>query len=561
MQGDNPGLLPTTPEEHPDNNPPLYFTINDHEQAFPVTPSRVIQGGLSRVYVCPMGNPNPWGKPVVAMKRPREWIESDDLSNFKAVYTREAYLWQALGSHPAILELVDVSMRWDVPTLITEFMPATLRERLKRPSNMTPLEIAGTGLAISAALAYALERLRDFSHGDVKPENILFDVSDAPMLADFGLSSAITSAGNLTLPISSGTTIYMAPEVLLAAPSDAASDMYSLGLTLFEMLAGQVAFPWTGDMASYAQSRQKSPWDRLDTDAEPALVSLLEGLLEKRPADRLQSREVVAELSRFVGERGVELPSWLAKSSVSAKPSGYELVALAMNFLRLNAMDDARVCVEDALASSTDREELREAQHAASSLAATAGDSEQARKFLSDAREGIELAPREAQAKHYRFVAQWELHGEGRGTEAIAAARKSIELFSGDSETRFILGMSLSLAGQAGGEYEEALCELEKAVEVSTLVERYNFLVFMCLKAGQPIRALHHATQCIRLNPTSGWAHGLRVYVFTMVGIRGELDRETISDDATWAMNDPSTPPHIRQIVEAQPFVIIDRVI
>jgi serine/threonine-protein kinase len=136
--------------------------------------------------------------------------------------------------HPHILPVYDVGLEGDRLYLVMAYMPGgTLGQRIAATPDGLPLEeIVCTTAQVAAALDHA--HAQNIVHCDLKPGNILLDGRGNAYLGDFGIAQP--SAGKEALP--EGTFAYMAPEVAGGAKATPASDIYSLGVVIFEMLAG-----------------------------------------------------------------------------------------------------------------------------------------------------------------------------------------------------------------------------------------------------------------------------------------------------------------------------------
>jgi len=157
-------------------------------------------------------------------------------------FQREAQVIARL-EHPHILPVYDYDLTTDPPFIVMRYLPTgTLKEILRRewlPAD----ELAVLFRQIASALDYA--HRQGIVHRDVKPSNILVDGEGNAFLVDFGLARMVESAQSTGIT-ASGTTVgtpdYMSPEQVMGMPIDGRSDIYGLGVMLFEMLTGQMPF-------------------------------------------------------------------------------------------------------------------------------------------------------------------------------------------------------------------------------------------------------------------------------------------------------------------------------
>ena len=218
-------------------------------------------------------------------------------------FEREARTIAGLD-HPNLLTIFDVGREQDTEYLVTELLHGeTLRERLDRASPMAWREAVSVGEAIARGLGAA--HARGVVHRDIKPENVFLTADGRVKILDFGLahvSVAIADAAtqNQTVPGELlGTVPYMAPEQARGQPVDVRTDLFSLGVVIYECLAGISPFrratvPWTlGAIVA-----EEPPPLAVRED----LAAIVARLLAKRPDERPASAAQVAEsLSRILG--------------------------------------------------------------------------------------------------------------------------------------------------------------------------------------------------------------------------------------------------------------------
>jgi eukaryotic-like serine/threonine-protein kinase len=198
---------------------------NDHELPGYVLHQRIGVGANAEVFRAePVGRP---GR-VVAVKRLRVDAPARAVDDLR----READALARL-SHPSILRVEDLVTDGDRLALVTPYAPGgSLADRLAAADGgLDPAEVADLGARIARALAAAHNA--GFVHRDVKPGNVLFDAEGQPLLGDFGIARLTAD-----VPPVAGTAEYLDPETLTGAAPDVRSDVYGLGVTLYEALTG-----------------------------------------------------------------------------------------------------------------------------------------------------------------------------------------------------------------------------------------------------------------------------------------------------------------------------------
>ena len=172
----------------------------------------------------------------------------------------------------------------DAPYLVMEFVDGrTLRERLA-DGPLPGADVARLGAELAGALSYV--HGRGIVHRDVKPANILLDTSSGPgsaRLTDFGIAQLADGAHLTAHGTTVGTANYLSPEQALGQPLGPASDVYSLGLVLLEMLTGRLAYPGSGIDAAIA--RLHRPPD-IPSTLGPAWIGLLAAMTARDPLQR-----------------------------------------------------------------------------------------------------------------------------------------------------------------------------------------------------------------------------------------------------------------------------------
>ncbi len=169
----------------------------------------------------------------------------------------------------------------------------TLQQIIATAAPLPAERVVALGLGIARGLEAAHQA--GVIHRDLKPANILVADGDVPKIADFGMARASSLAGvDRSAFAVLGTPDYMAPESLEPLAVDARSDLYALGCILFEMATGRPPFSGATSFAVLEQHRKAAVPPI--SGAPPQLAALIEQLLEKQPADRVQSASGVARM-------------------------------------------------------------------------------------------------------------------------------------------------------------------------------------------------------------------------------------------------------------------------
>ncbi len=237
-------------------------------------------------------------RPVAVKVLPRSLANQD---NFIERFQREAKAAASLV-HPNVLQIYSFGVSEGTPYFAMEFVEGEdLQQRMRR-ATLEWAEIARILIGVGSALAAAHEK--GLIHRDIKPSNIMIDRVGQVKVMDFGLAKA-TTGGNKSLTSAGlimGTPNYLSPEQGRGDPLDGRSDLYSLGVVLYELLTGQLPFRAdtpAGLIFKHVYEPPPPPLE-LNPEAPAFLVEICLKLLEKDPDDRYASAsEFLADITEF----------------------------------------------------------------------------------------------------------------------------------------------------------------------------------------------------------------------------------------------------------------------
>jgi serine/threonine protein kinase/Tfp pilus assembly protein PilF len=283
-------------------------------------------GGMGVVYLA-------WderlGRKVALKLLPQSMVANEaELGRLK----REARTASALN-HPNIVTIHDIGEVDSTHYVATEFIEGTtLRERMTK-APIPPDEAIDIAAQVASALCVA--HRAGIVHRDIKPENIMLRPDGYVKVLDFGIAKLTQqeTLGTTTMlgaqpatqqSLALGTTCYMSPEQAMAKRVDARSDLWSLGVVLYEMLAGHTPFEGetaTAVIAAIFES-DPQPLKHREPIVSPALQSVVDRCLRKDPAERYQTAEEMLSELRAIKEKadgiGARSARWIAVAAVAA---------------------------------------------------------------------------------------------------------------------------------------------------------------------------------------------------------------------------------------------------
>jgi Tol biopolymer transport system component/predicted Ser/Thr protein kinase len=253
----------------------------------------------------------------------------DDLADPTARrrFQREAQMASSLN-HPHILTVYDAGEFEGRQYLVTEFVDGGTLKEWARAEKRTWREVVALLIGIADGLAAA--HAAGILHRDIKPDNILVGKNGYAKLSDFGLAKLeerssqddVTRSQGTRPGFILGTIAYMSPEQASGRPTDARSDIFSFGILLYELLAGQRPFAGATDL-ELLQSIIHATASPLAANVPLALRMIVEKAIEKDPAERYQStRDLVVDLRRLTrqsGDGGSAATAAVTATAVSAR--------------------------------------------------------------------------------------------------------------------------------------------------------------------------------------------------------------------------------------------------
>ena len=265
---------------------------------------RIGVGGMAETFVAVRRGPAGFEQRV-CLKRILPTFEDDE--NFVRMFLREARL-SALLHHSHIAQVLDFGEVGGTHYLTLELVEGidlrlALAHHARTQLPMNPDLVLYIAHAIAAALDFAHTADEHgvpagIVHRDVSPSNVLLSDAGEVKLTDFGIAKSANRPNSVQSGTLKGKIPYMAPEYAFGRNFDAKSDLFSLGVTLYECLAGRRPFDGMNDLETIDRAKKglHQPLDQIAYDAPPAFVEAIERLLRPEPDQRLPNAGAFRDL-------------------------------------------------------------------------------------------------------------------------------------------------------------------------------------------------------------------------------------------------------------------------
>ena len=251
--------------------------------------SKLGSGGMSTVY---LASDETLDRPVAIKLLHAEISDQpDQLERFR----REARAAARL-SHPNLVAVIDAGEEDGRPYIVFEYIEGeTLKRRIQEHGGLEIDEAVAYAIEIGRGLAAAHSRM--LIHRDVKPQNVLIDPDGRAKVTDFGIALSLEAKGLTQTGRVLGTTDYVSPEQAMGDEVDERSDVYSLGIVLYEMLTGEVPYDaetQVGVAMKHVNEPMPDVYERRP-DVSAAVAAVVDRAAAKHPEDRYDS---IAEMVR-----------------------------------------------------------------------------------------------------------------------------------------------------------------------------------------------------------------------------------------------------------------------
>lgn len=444
---------------------------------------------------------------AVKLLRPELAIRPDAFERF-----RQELLLARQVSSPRVVRIHDIAQHQDRWLISMDLIEGESLDRLLDRRGALPVDEA-LKIARQLAEGLAAAHAREVIHRDLKPSNVLIDGQGDARISDFGVARSLGSSGFTQAGAVVGTPDYLSPEQARGGPIDGRSDLYALGLILYEMLTGQQAFAGTTAAESLSQRlvRAPPPVTVLRPDVPPWVRRLVDRLLQPRPAHRFAD---AAALIRAIDERRVPLNLRPGRRTGLAFAVLAVAAVLSWTLLRQPAIPPVRipdriVVLADPVPAIAPApwaaavEQVRQGLAELPGIAVADGDRTAQAQAQSGLADGAPIEPsavsellparRSLRLSAQRDADGYRLQGELRTSDSARRIQGATDPRLGAAAERF--GHALAAALGAGAGFPERLLPREDAT-----LEDYG-QALLSKREGQPEQALAPLQRAVAREP------------------------------------------------------------
>ncbi len=281
---------------------------------------------------------------IVALKILRPQYSNDP--DFVARFRREA---QAAANliHPNIVNVFDIGQAGDRHYIVMEYVDGrSLKDLIRDEGVLSVSRALDLGIQVATAVAHAHHA--GIIHRDIKPQNALVTADGRVKVTDFGIARAISAASATETGVVLGTAHYLAPEQAAGKPTTPASDVYALGVVLYEMLTGRTPFDADSSVGVALKHLQEEPppIQQLNPRIPATVAAVVKRAMAKDPAQRYQDAGALADALRAVqawGEQATAAQPAIPRPSArppapEAGELGFDAAGVLLGILALVAV-------------------------------------------------------------------------------------------------------------------------------------------------------------------------------------------------------------------------------
>ncbi len=274
-------------------------------------------GGMSEVY---KAKDHKLNRPVAIKVLKEEFCDDD---NFVSRFRMEAQSAAGL-MHPNIVNVYDVEDEGDIHYIVMELIEGiTLKDYIAKRGHLDIKESVGIAIQVSEGIAAAHEQ--NIIHRDIKPQNMLIALDGKVKVADFGIARPIAS--QTVESAAMGSVHYISPEQARGGISDERSDIYSLGITMYEMVTGKLPFDGTSTVSialSHIEDAMVPP-SVYNPDVPAPLERIILKCCEKKPERRYQNiNQLIADLRQVLMMPDDELETGTQSGVIAVTSAGID---------------------------------------------------------------------------------------------------------------------------------------------------------------------------------------------------------------------------------------------